>query len=159
MSHKIVSVCVLAASLGLSGCFGQGPKESGSQLIGGIGGALIGSQFGGGEGRLVGVAIGALAGSYLGGALGRSMDEKDKALSQETLNRSLETAPDRKISRWRNPNNQHQGTVRVIRTNEYRTKVCRDYIHTVIIDGQTEKVHGRACRDMRDVKGEWQVQS
>ncbi len=61
-----------------SGCANMGPKETAGTVIGGASGALIGSQFGGGEGRIVTTAIGAVAGSYLGSSVGKQLDEKDK---------------------------------------------------------------------------------
>jgi surface antigen len=143
----------------LTGCAGAGPKQTGGQLLGGAAGAVLGSQFGKGTGRLFGVAIGALAGSYLGGSIGHAMDEKDKQLAQSTMISSLESAPDNQTRTWKNPNNNHSGRFAVTRTEEMPRNhmVCRDYVHTVIIDGQEEKVHGRACRDVRDHKGAWRV--
>lgn len=143
----------------LTGCAGAGPKQTGGQLIGGVAGALLGSQFGGGSGRLVGTAIGALAGSYLGGSLGYAMDERDKQLAQNTMQHTLESAPDHQTRSWRNPNNNHTGTFAVTRTQEMPANhmVCRDYVHTVIIDGRQERMHGRACRDVRDHRAHWQV--
>jgi len=145
----------------LAGCSGQGPNQTGGQLIGGATGALIGSQFGRGTGQLVGVAIGALAGSYIGGSIGHQLDEKDKALAQQNMINSLETAPDQQASNWRNPNSNHSGTFKVTHTQENSSNslVCRDYVQTVTIDGKQEEVHGRACRDMRDTRANWQVQS
>lgn len=145
----------------LTGCAGAGPKQTGGQLLGGAAGAVLGSQFGKGTGRLFGVAIGALAGSYLGGSIGHAMDEKDKQLAQSTMINSLESAPDNQTRTWKNPNNNHSGSFAVTRTQEMPANhmVCRDYVHTVIIDGQQEKVRGRACRDVRDHKGAWRVEN
>lgn len=157
---KKVMTTILCVSV-LTGCAGAGPKETGGRLLGGAAGALIGSQFGKGTGQLVGVAIGALAGSYLGGTLGHQMDERDKQLAQSTMQTTLERAPDHQARTWKNPNNNHSGSVQVTRTTEmpHDHKVCRDYVHTVMIDGRQEKLHGRACRDMRDTRGAWMVQN
>lgn len=145
----------------LTGCVDGGPRETGGKLIGGAAGALIGSQFGKGKGQLFGVAIGALAGSYLGGMLGHKLDAQDRAMAQRTMMTSLESAPDHQTSTWKNPNNNHAGKFTVTKTQELPQDhlVCRDYVHTVMIDGRQEKVHGRACRDMRDRRGEWRVQN
>lgn len=155
--QKLVSMLVLVSTI--TGCAGAGPKQTGGQLLGGAAGALLGSQFGKGHGRLVGVAVGTLAGSYLGGQIGYQMDEKDKAMAQQTMQQTLERAPDHQVHTWRNPNNNHMGSFQVTKTQEMPANhlVCRDYVHTVTIDGRQEKVHGRACRDMRDRCGEWQV--
>src|SRR3546814_10187796 len=56
------AVMLLAVALGLAGCAsdnGGGPqmnKETVGHVLGGIGGAVLGSAFGSGSGRLVGVA-------------------------------------------------------------------------------------------------------
>lgn len=146
----------------LTGCLpNTGPKQAGGTLLGGAAGALIGSQFGKGRGQLVGVALGALAGSYLGGMVGQKMDERDRQMAQSTMMETLERAPDHQARTWRNPNNNHRGHVKVTRTVEKPRDymVCRDYVHTVIIDGQQETVQGRACRDTRDPNGTWRVQN
>lgn len=144
----------------LSGCTGEGPKETGGRLLGGAAGALLGSQFGKGSGQLFGVAIGALAGSYLGGAIGHQMDENDKRLAKKTMTSTLESAPDHQTRTWKNPNNNHHGTFEVTETHEMPDDnlVCRDYVHTVTIGGKQEEVHGRACRDVRDPRAEWRIQ-
>ncbi len=147
--------------LTLTGCAGAGPKQTGGQLLGGAAGALLGSQFGGGSGRLVGVAIGAMAGSYLGGTIGYQMDEKDKQLAKHTMLDTLEKAPDYQEHGWKNPNNNHSGSFKVTRTQELSAQnlVCRDYVSTVMIDGKQEKVQGRACRDIRDSRAAWRIES
>jgi len=158
-SKKVIGSMLLVSIL--TGCAGAGPKQTGGQLLGGAGGALIGSQFGKGKGQLVGVAIGALAGSYLGGAIGHNMDERDKQMNQQTMLNTLERAPDNQEHGWSNPNNNHSGSFKVTNTQEMPANnlVCRDYVNTVIISGHKEQVHGRACRDMRDRRGEWQIQN
>lgn len=160
MLKKTICLALLASVL--TGCSpGAGPKQTAGQLLGAASGALIGSQFGKGTGQLVGVAIGTLAGTTLGGMIGQKLDEQDRALAQSTMVATLERAPDNQVKTWKNPNNNHSGNFRVTRTQEMPAnhQVCRDYVHTVIIDGRQEQVHGRACRDMRDRRGEWFVQN
>ena len=57
---KILSVAGL--SLALVACQDTGTKEGFGTVLGGIGGAVAGAQFGKGNGQLVGTAVGALAG-------------------------------------------------------------------------------------------------
>jgi surface antigen len=160
MVKKILSITVLVTFM--AGCMpNHSPKQTIGQLGGGVLGAIAGSHFGKGRGKLFGVAIGALAGSFLGGALGRQMDERDRQLAQNTMQDTLERAPDRQVQGWRNPNNNHAGRFQVTRTQEIPSshQVCRDYVHTVIIDGREEEVHGRACRNTYDAHGTWMVQN
>lgn len=159
MFKKIICLALLSSTL--TACSGMGPKQSAGHLLGAAGGALVGSQFGKGSGQLVGVALGTLAGAALGGMIGQKLDEQDRALAQRTMVSTLENAADNQVRSWKNPNNNHAGNFRVTRTQEMPAnhQVCRDYVHTVIIDGRQEQVHGRACRDMRDTRAQWFVQN
>jgi surface antigen len=156
---KSRAIVTLVGVIFLFGCANGGPKQTAGTYIGAATGALIGSQFGKGSGRLVGVALGTFLGSMLGSEIGSRMDAKDKELAESTVTNSLENAPDNQVSTWKNPNNNHSGKFVVTNTDEYRNKnkVCRDYVHTVIIDGKKEQVCGRACRDVRDPKAQWVV--
>jgi len=69
----------LALILALAGCADYGPKEFGGGLVGAGGGALLGSQFGRGSGRLAATGAGALAGGLLGMGAGRSLDRADRS--------------------------------------------------------------------------------
>jgi len=157
---KPIAGLLLGATL-LTGCAqpGTGPNQATGTLLGGAAGALAGAQFGKGHGQLAAVAVGTLLGAAIGNSIGRQMDEQDKMLANQTMNQALEYAPDNKVSSWHNPNKPHSGDVVITRTQEFgNNKVCRDYVHTVIIDGQKEKVRGRACRDVRDPRAAWMVQ-
>ena len=157
MNSKIVSILLVSALI--TGCTG-GPKETGGSIIRGATGALIGSQFGGPgtSGQLVGVALGAMLGGALGGEMGRRLDAKDRELADSTARYALEHRADNQYSTWRNPNNNHSGRFVVTRTEETSNLVCRDFVHTVIIDGRKENVHGRACRDVRDPRAHWTIE-
>lgn len=158
---KTLSI-VIVSSIALStiACApGTGPKETGGTLIGGATGAVIGSQFGKGSGRVFGTAIGTLAGAMIGGSIGAEMDAQDRQMASAAMQRTLERLPDNQASTWKNPNNQHHGKVTVKKTQENPAKhqVCRDYEHEVFIGPNKQTVVGRACRDLRDPKGEWRV--
>lgn len=154
------AVCLILLASSLTGCMNTGPKQGMGQLLGGAAGALIGSQIGQGDGRLVSVAVGTLAGAAFGGMIGAKMDRDDKILAERTMMKTLEYAPDNQAHSWTNPNTRHSGNFRVTCTEELPRDnlVCRDYVHTVIMDGRQQQVHGRACRDMRDRRGEWFIQ-
>lgn len=156
MHAKFITIALISSLV--LGCSTGGPKETGGTYIGAATGALVGSQFGKGSGRLVGTALGTFIGAQIGGSVGRQMDAQDRKLASNTAYQALETAPDNRKVGWRNPNNNHSGSVVVTGTRESSNTVCRDYVQTVYIDGQTEKVYGRACRDLRDTRGTWYVQ-
>jgi len=152
------SFLVLSLVVCLTGCHTGGANQTGGTLLGGATGALLGTQFGKGHGRLAGVAIGTMLGAMVGSSIGKSMDDEDRRMAADSAFNALERQPDNKPVAWRNPNNNHAGSVVIVSTKEDNNKVCRDYVQTVTIDGQQQKVHGRACRDLRDTQGQWNVQ-
>ncbi len=151
-TRKIVVFPLVAAFL-LAGCATMGPKEQTGTVVGGVGGALIGSQFGGGTGRLVGV--GALAGALIGGEIGRSLDANDRRMMEESAQYALERNRTDQPSQWRNPDSGHYGTITPKRT--YQTaegRYCREYQQTVIIGGEEQQAYGHACRQP---DGTWKI--
>jgi surface antigen len=152
MKVAIVAIVTLA----LAGCLdGSGPKQTIGTLGGAAGGALIGSQIGGGKGKLAAVAVGALLGAYAGGELGKSLDRADRLYAERNAQQTLETAPIGQTSGWTNPDSGHSGTITPTRTYQTAsTGPCREYTQTVNIGGQTEQAYGTACRQP---DGSWKV--
>lgn len=94
---------IVAAASGLAGnAQGQDAltKENVGKAIGAVTGALIGSQIGGGKGKLAAVAVGTLAGYWVGGKIGRSLSERDRAGIASTTEQALATG---EPQAWRNP--------------------------------------------------------
>ena len=75
-------------------------KENVGKAVGAIGGALLGSQIGGGKGKLAAVALGTLAGYWLGGEIGRHLTEQDQVGIARTTQEALHTGSPQT---WRNP--------------------------------------------------------
>lgn len=77
-----LSVSIAASS----GCAQLGiSKEQAGTVLGGLGGAIIGSQIGDGKGRVLATVLMAGAGAYIGNKIGSMLDERDRAaLAQQT---------------------------------------------------------------------------
>jgi surface antigen len=75
-------------------------EENIGRAVGAAAGALLGSQIGGGRGKLAAVAIGTLAGYWLGGEIGRALSQRDRAGIAATTQEALETGETRT---WENP--------------------------------------------------------
>jgi surface antigen len=146
---------VLVLVFSLSACQSVGPREQIGGLIGGGAGALIGSQFGGGDGQIAMAVIGALLGYAVGSEVGRQLDENDARLARENAWNSLESSRDRKKSTWRNPNTGHSGTFVPLRTYSTFGTPCRDYETTVKVGQELKIGHGTACRQS---DGTWKIQ-
>jgi surface antigen len=146
-------VLILLASLMVTSC--QGYKQAGGAGIGALAGGLLGSRFGGGEGKILTTAVGAIAGGLIGSTIGKSLDEHDKMMAEKTTHNALESTPSGKTAEWRNPDNGHSGSVTPIRTYQDRQGTyCREYTQTINVGGETQKAYGKACRKP---DGHWEI--
>lgn len=148
---KTLTIASLSFSLLLVACAPMNNEGVGT-ISGGVIGGLLGSQFGGGSGKVMAAAGGALIGAYLGGQIGKTMDRQDRLEMQ----RALETAPTGRAVVWSNPDNGNRYTVQPTRTYYHAQQPCREYITKAIIGGKTEQIYGKACRQ---ADGSWRVVS
>lgn len=151
MQSKSVAIIALSGLL-LAGCANSGPKETGGAVIGGVAGGLLGNTIGHGKGRAAATILGAALGAVVGGAVGRNLDDADRERAYYAADRSFRSGRE---ATWRNPNNGHRG--RFVPQPSYRddsNQMCRDFEHTIWVDGEPEVVEGTAC-EMRD--GSWRV--
>ncbi len=153
---KIVNLLLVTTTiLSLVACQGGGMnKQGGGTLIGGIAGGLLGSQFGGGEGRLVATGVGALAGAMIGGQIGKSMDEYDRQMLQKSSYQALEYSPSGSTVEWKNPDSGNRGSITPTKTFKHDGQYCREYQQEVTIGGEKQKAYGKACRQK---DGQWKI--
>ena len=112
-------------------------------VFGGATGAAVGSRIGKGSGNTAATIAGAILGAMIGGNIGRAMDQVD----QNCVGQALERAETGQPVVWRNPDNC--GDYQVTPTETYQSAggdYCREYTTTVVIGGQSERAHGKACR-------------
>jgi surface antigen len=148
---KIIAITV--AGLALGACagnpeMGPGPKENTGTLVGAVGGALIGSQIGGGPGERVAAAVaGAAIGGLIGNRIGASMDDEDKKRAYAAQVQALESGPSGAPVAWRNPDSGRYGSVVPGPAYQANGVSCRQYTHTIYIDGKPQTARGTACRN------------
>jgi len=149
---KLVACSCLV--IAIAGCENVNRQDVG-MVAGGILGGALGSQIGHGDGRTIAIIGGTLLGGALGGAIGRNMDDTDRLRMQQALesNRTNQTAS------WTNPDTGAHYEVKPVRT--YTRKVphkkpqyCREFQNTATINGEEQKVYGKACRQP---DGSWKV--
>jgi surface antigen len=68
-------------------------------------------------------------------------------MAQQAEFDALETGESGHPRRWRNPDNGHYGDVVPSRPYKRGVADCRDYAHTVYIDGRPQTMKGTACRN------------
>lgn len=153
---KFAVVTVVAGGL-LAGCQTLGGQK---QTVGALGGAalggLAGSQIGGGDGRLLATGVGAVLGALIGSEIGRSLDDADRLAAERASQRAFETTPTGQATSWRNPDSGNYGEITPVRTYQSDGRDCRDFTHTIYVDGRSETARGTACRQS---DGTWRVVS
>ncbi len=153
--HRKALAPLAAAALILAACEDAGQKETAGTVIGGVAGAVLGSQVGSGSGRLVATAIGTLAGAMIGSEIGKSLDRADQ-LAMAQAEQKAHTAPVGEKIVWNNPDSGNSGSVTPIRDgrNTQSNAYCREYQTTVVIDGREQSAYGTACQQP---DGSWKV--
>jgi surface antigen len=144
MNRLTIATVLVAAGALLPGCASHQDTGAG---VGALTGGLIGSSFGRGSGRVAATMVGAVIGGVVGSEIGRSLDRRDRKLAEEAEYDALERGNSGRARVWRNQDNGHYGEIvpsRPYRRGDYD---CRDYTHTVYIEGRPEVMRGTACRN------------
>lgn len=144
----------------LAGCAGVTQNESTGALIGGAAGAVLGNQFGDGDGRVVMTALGAILGATVGQEIGASLDETSRTEAALATQRALDSADVGTGITWDNPANAGapaSGTTVITRQGaDEQGRTCREFQQTVTVGGEEVQAYGTACRD---ANGDWQLVS
>ena len=142
-----IAVVLLAATLTLPGCSGTtGDKQTAGTILGGIGGAVLGSQVGDGSGRIIATAVGGVIGAWLGSEIGTSLDKADQAYAAQAQQQAHQAPVGSQVT-WNNPESGNYGTVTPQRDGQDQYgNYCREYQTTVTIGGESHQAYGTACR-------------
>ena len=156
MQRKVLAP-LAAAALILTACGDRGQKETAGTVIGGVAGAVLGSQIGGGSGRIIATAVGTLAGAMIGSEIGRSLDRADQ-LAMAQAEQKAHSAPIGEKIVWNNPDSGHSGSVTPVRDgrNAQTNAYCREYQTTVVVGGREQEAYGTACQQP---DGSWKINS
>lgn len=145
---------VLAVSAVLAGCGANGPtREDTGMVLGGVAGGIVGNTIGKGRGNTLATVAGVLVGGIVGSQIGRSLDERDRVLAQEAEYEALERGNSGVARQWRNPDNGRYGEIVPSKPYKRGANDCRDYTHTIYMDGRPQQMRGTACRNP---DGSWQ---
>ena len=159
--RHLVAIGCIAAIAATTACSQNGGADGGIRkqdlgtLIGGAGGAAVGSQFGNGNGRVAMIAAGTLLGAFAGNEVGSSLDRADMAYAQKSSQAALESNKIGVASQWHNPDSGNSGTITPTRT--YKSDegaYCREFTQTVEVGGKKQDAYGKACRQP---DGAWKI--
>jgi surface antigen len=137
------TTCVLA--LTLAACSGDaGPRTADGVVAGALTGGVIGALTNRGPG---GVIAGAVIGGLVGGAIGNALDEEDRRRAYEAEMRALEAEGPGAPTSWRGDRGAY-GTIVAGPPYAYQSyQRCREYTHTIYVNGQPQTARGIACRN------------
>lgn len=115
-------------------------SEAVGRILGGIAGAVIGSQLGKDGARTVATIGGAVAGVLIGGEIGRRID----AGNQACIGQALEFGATGQRVVWSDGSRQYAVVPGAVRNTGQGP--CRDYVVETLADGGWQGVPARACR-------------
>ena len=129
--HCIRTIAVAGLlSLALAGCMSSGSRdEAGSSVM-----------------ALAAPASAAPAGGLIGGAVGDELSAADRRAAMDAEFRALEYGNVGAPVRWRGASGRTYGDVVASTRYQVNDFACRDYTHTVYLNGQPHVAQGTACR-------------
>jgi len=134
MIWKIAGALLLMAMVSACSKTGDGPVA-----IEGMGG----SRYVQDNAPIAGVAGGGLVGRLAQDGLGRS----EQVLALEAEYRTLESTPGGQKVTWRGRDESTHGEVVAAQPYRVGSQDCRQYAHTVSVDGRELTARGTACRN------------
>jgi surface antigen len=157
-ARTVSKIVALGAMLALfAGCAPQdqyGPKQTVGTLGGAALGGLLGSQFGGGSGKLATTAAGVFIGALAGSEIGRSLDRADRAYASQAVNQA-QSAPIGETITWENPRSGNSGAITPVRDGTSTSGLyCREFQQSITVGGKRQQGYGIACRQP---DGTWRI--
>ena len=125
----------------LGGCATK--METGTALGALAGGALAYGLGQNSSNKELWTVLGVGAGAMLGSSIGQQLDQRDQLLLGQTVQHTLETAPNNAVGQWQNPNSGNSGSV--VPTHTYTASngaPCREFVQTIYVGGYPEEGYG-----------------
>src|ERR1700754_1359990 len=139
----VAAVGILLASCAGNPQTGTGPGENTGTLLGAVTGAVAGAAMGGrGGNRVAGALVGGALGGLIGNRIGAALDDQDRARAYEAQMEALESGRPGASVGWRNPDSGRYGTVVPGPSYQENMRTCRQFTHTVYIDGRPQAARG-----------------
>jgi surface antigen len=142
---------VALVALALSGCAsepGVGSRQDGSSFFNALTGGFSESSFASQPGpRTASAAPAPAGGGILSGPVGASLDERDRQRAYAAERQALETGEPGEPTGWRSETPGRFGTIVPGAYYQARGTRCRDFTHTIYIDGRPQAARSTACRN------------
>jgi surface antigen len=143
LAERPIILAVLA--LALASCAEEpGPKTGAGIATGALAGGLIGAATGRRPGSVI---AGAVIGGIVGGSIGNALDAEDRRRAYMAEMQALEYGgPGAPVS-WRGEHGAYGTIVAGPAYPQGGYERCREYTHTIYIQGQPQNARGVACRN------------
>ena len=132
---------------GKSGNRNRSAENTGT-AVGALTGALVGSQFGGSTGSRIAAGVaGAAIGGLIGNRIGAALDDDDRQRAYAAQMQALEAGPSGRAGELAEPRFR---TLRLGGSGPAYQRnggTCRQYTHTIYIEGRPQTARGAACRN------------
>jgi surface antigen len=143
------SIAIALVALTLGGCAndpGSGARQVEGTTLGAITSSLFSTAQSNAGSGVTGSIDGATAGGILSGPAGASLDDRDRRRAYAAEKQALEQGQPGEPVGWRGSGGRH-GTVVPGVIYEVRGTRCRDYTHSIYIDGRPQTGRTTACRN------------
>jgi len=90
----------------------------------------------------------------IGNRIGAALDDEDKRRAYAAQVQALEGGPSGAPVAWRNPDSGRYGSVVPGPAYQANGANCRQFTHTIYIDGKPQTARGAACRN---ADGVWEA--
>jgi surface antigen len=138
------TILLALASL-LAGCADDpGPKTGAGIATGALAGGLIGAATGRGPGAAV---AGAVIGGIVGGSIGNALDAEDRRRAYMAEMQALEYGGPGAPVGWRGEHGAYGTIIAGPAYAQAGYERCREYSHTIYIQGRPQTARGVACRN------------
>jgi surface antigen len=129
----------------LASCAGEPGQKTGAGIAtGALAGGLIGAATGRNPGSVV---AGALIGGVVGGTIGNALDEQDRRRAYMAEMEALEYGGPGSPVSWRGERGAYGTIVAGPPYAQGNFERCREYTHTIYIQGRPQSARGVACRN------------
>jgi surface antigen len=142
-------IALLLVALTLAACAGDpagGLRQGEGTSLGLLASSLFSTGQGSASGGVTGSVGAAAAGGILSGPVGATLEERDRRRAAAAEKQALEQGQPGEPVGWRGGKGRH-GTVVPGVDYEIRGVRCRDYSHSIYIDGRPQTARTSACRN------------
>lgn len=143
-AYQFVAVGLIAGVLAGCSTAQENPNTVGGAAIGAVAGGVIGQLAGH---NTASTLVGAAVGGLIGGTIGNALDQADRQRARDAEMQALEYGnPGAPVS-WRGDSGAYGTIVPGPTYARGGSPKCREFTHTVYINGQPQTARGTACRN------------